>query len=81
MNTSDNNEEKADETGTEDQIESSSAVGDEAATKGKLTPAIIIVVLAVIASAGGVWLARKRGRKIETEINYEKNNDERGGEK
>lgn len=81
VNTSDNNEEKADETGTEDQIESSSAVGDEAATKGKSTPAIIIVVLAVIASAGGVWFARKRGRKIETEINYEKNNDERGGEK
>ena len=44
VNTSDNNEEKADETGTEDQIESSSAVGDEAATKGKSTPAIIIVV-------------------------------------
>lgn len=81
VNTSDNNEEKADETGAEDQIESSSAVGDEAATKGKSTPAIIIVVLAVIASAGGVWFARKRGRKIETEINYEKNNDERGGEK
>lgn len=73
------------ETKTEDsesnQTVSSSDNEADSVDKEKTNPAIFVVIIAVLASAGGAFFIRKHGKKIETEINYDKNNSDQGGEK